>query len=345
MELSLLESLNAQLESGTDLTTDQMTTALHAMMRAETPDEQIAQFLLALRDKGETPVEVAAAAQVIRAHMTPIQTGWTNHIDTCGTGGDGLSTFNISTAASLVVAAAGVPVAKHGNRSVTSKSGSADVLAALGVKIDAPLPVVERCLEQVGICFCFAPLMHPSLKRVALIRRQLGVPTIFNWLGPLCNPALAPYQLMGVGQARLRPMMAEVHQLLGTRNAVIVHGADGLDEVSIETETDVSIATAEGIREATWTPETFGLSRAPIAGLQVDSPEQSAEVIREIFAGQPGPHRDIVVANAAASIWTARPTESLAACAASAQEVIDSGRVHQLVLDLATASQAGETNG
>ncbi|MEM8679486.1 MAG: anthranilate phosphoribosyltransferase [Planctomycetota bacterium] len=339
MDRLLLTELTTHLENKQPLSADQMRAALAAMMQAETPDEEIAAFLLALRSKGETPVEVAAAAEVVRIHMTPIRTNFSNHIDTCGTGGDGLSTFNISTAAALVVAAAGIPVAKHGNRSVTSKSGSADVLASLGVQIDAPLEAVENCLEEVGICFCFAPVMHPSLKRVAVIRRQLGVPTLFNWLGPLCNPALAPFQLMGVGQPRLRRMMAEVHQLLGTRHAVVVHGADGLDEVSIETETFVSIARGDEIVETVWRAASFGIAESPISSLTVDGPEESAEVIRAIFAGRPGPHRDIVVANAAAAIWTARPHDTLRGCAELAQELIDSGRVHQLVAELAEASQ------
>lgn len=337
----MLEDLTDQLEEGVDLTAAQMGEALERMMSNRVTDEEIALFLLALSRKGETADEVAGAAQVIRAHMTPIKTRHEGHLDTCGTGGDGLSTFNISTAAALVVAAAGVPVAKHGNRGVTSKSGSADVLSTLGVRIEADLDLVQRCLNELGICFCFAPLMHPSLKRVAMIRRQLGVPTIFNWLGPLCNPASAPFQLMGVGKPSLRRLMAQVHQLLGTRKAVIVCGADGLDEITIETETYVSIATPERIEEAVWKPEQFGIKPGKVSDLRVSGPAESAEVIRHVLSGKTGPHRDIVVANAAAALWAVGMDRSLESCGTLAAQAIDDGRVQQLLRDLCHLTSAG----
>src|SRR5690606_13322707 len=201
--------------------------------------EGIAAFLLALRQKGETVDEIAGAALALRKHMTCIATRRAGIVDTCGTGGVGSKLFNISTTAALVTASCGVPVAKHGNRSVTSRSGSADVLAALGVNIDAPPQVVERCLDELGICFCFAPSLHPAMLHVGPVRRQLGVPTIFNLLGPLCNPARAPYQVMGVGMGELRHRLALVLARLGTQHAVVVTGDDGLGEITLATTTRV----------------------------------------------------------------------------------------------------------
>ena len=189
-------------------------------------------MLTSLRAKGETVAEVAGAAAALRQHMTPIRTRRSGVLDTCGTGGDGSGTFNISTAAALVTAAAGVPVAKHGNRAITSRTGSADVLAALGVNIEVEVAHVEQCLDELGICFCFAPLLHQSMKQVGPVRKQLGVPTLFNLLGPLSNPARAQFHLLGVGRAELRPLLAEALALLGVERALVVHGEDGLDEVT-----------------------------------------------------------------------------------------------------------------
>ncbi len=236
-----------RLRRSRHLSADEMSAAIDVMMQGRCREQEIADLLLALRAKGETVDEIAGAALAMRKHMTRIRTSRSGVIDTCGTGGDASGTFNISTGAALVAAAAGVPVAKHGNRSVTSKSGSADVLAALGVDIEAPVEVVERCLEQVGICFCFAPLLHPAMRHVAPVRKRLGVPTVFNLLGPLCNPAAAPYQLMGVGRGPLRPLLAAALQRLGSQRAVVVCGRDGLDEVTLADETEVSDVTPEGV--------------------------------------------------------------------------------------------------
>src|SRR5262245_21614903 len=219
-----------RLSAGENLTQDEMTAAMDAVMDGRIADEQIGLFLTALSAKGETVEEIAGAARSLRKHMTPIRTRHAVVVDTCGTGGVGSKLFNISTAAALVTAAAGVPVAKHGNRAVTSRTGSADVLSALGVNIAAESSCVERCLDDLGICFCFAPLAHPSMKRVADVRRRLGRPTIFNLLGPLCNPAAAPYQLLGVGRPELRQTIAKALAILGTRRSVVVSGQSGLGE-------------------------------------------------------------------------------------------------------------------
>jgi anthranilate phosphoribosyltransferase len=265
--------------------------------------------------------------------MTPIRTRHENVIDTCGTGGNGSKLFNISTTAALVTAAAGVPVAKHGNRAVTSRTGSADVLAALGVNILAEVACVERCLNEVGICFCFAPIAHPSMKRVAEVRQKLGVPTIFNLLGPLTNPAGAPFQLLGVGCAELRQTMAQALALLGTKRSAVVSGESGLGEVTIAGATLVSEVTQDGtIREHRWTPADFGVATATsLDGLVVENAEQSAAMIKRVLAGKPGPARDIVVANAAAALWVAGKAETLLEGTSMAQQAIDRGAAKKLL--------------
>ena len=317
---------------------DEMAEVIGAIMAGNWQDEEIALFLNSLRLKGETVAEIAGAAAAMRTHMTPIRSSREGLIDTCGTGGDGSGTFNISTAAAIVTAAAGVPVAKHGNRSITSKTGSADVLSQLGVNIEASVATVERCLDEVGICFCFAPQLHKSMKNVAVARRQLGVPTIFNMLGPLCNPASAPYQLLGVGKAELRSKLSQALALLGAKRAVVVCGDDGLDEVTISGSTNVSDVRDGVTQELTWRPSDFGIEEASKDSMQVDGPEASAALIREVLGGQPGPPRDIVVLNSAAALWTAGVDQSLEACAERAAAAIGSGAASELLGKLAEAS-------
>jgi anthranilate phosphoribosyltransferase len=337
--LAQWDSWCQSLEQQHDLSTADSEAAIQAVMNGQVPDEQLGRFLLALRAKGETAAELAGAARALRTFMRRIQVSQPIFIDTCGTGGDGARTFNISTAAAIVTAATGVPVAKHGNRSITSKSGSADVLTALGVNIQTELPVVERCLQEIGLGFCFAPLYHPAMKRVAEVRRALGVPTIFNLLGPLSNPAGAPCQLLGVGKPALRPLLAQALQLLSTTRSAVVSGADGLDEVTIATETHVSLVTPTGIEELRWTPEQFGLPRAELTSLLIDGPEQSAALIREILQGKSGPARDIVVLNAAAAIWLAQPERTTLDAAQLAQQAIDSGTAQELLQQLIRITQ------
>jgi anthranilate phosphoribosyltransferase len=321
-----------RIAAGEHLTSDQMTAAIDACMKGEVADAQIAELLLGLRAKGETVEELAGAALALRRHMTPIQSRRTGLLDTCGTGGDASGTFNVSTAAAIVTAACGVPVAKHGNRSITSKTGSADVLAALGVRIDAPVAIIERCLNEVGICFCFAPLLHPAMKHVATVRRQLGVPTIFNLLGPLCNPAGAPYQLLGVGRREIQDKIAAALSRLGGQLGVVVSGDDGLDEVTLAAPTRVNIVSSAGQRVEQWTPEDFGLMRAAdLSAARVDGPEASAALIQRVLAGEPGVARDLVVLNAAAALWTAGHSPSLPECAATAAAAIASGAARHLL--------------
>jgi anthranilate phosphoribosyltransferase len=329
-----------RVRGGENLTVDEMASAIGAIMQGHCTDEDIAGLLLALREKGETVEEVAGAAQAMRRHMTPIRTSHKDFIDTCGTGGDSSGTFNISTAAALVTAAAGVPVAKHGNRSITSKSGSADVLATLGVNIEAGVATVERCLDQVGICFCFAPQLHPSMRHVGRVRKSLGVPTIFNMLGPLCNPASAPYQLLGVGRPQLRPLLSPALQLLGCRKAVVMCGEDGLDEVTLAGTTNATEVTPGSIREFTWQPSQFGVAAGDMVPLRVDGPEASAAVIRSVLTGQPGSARDIVLINAAAALWTAGKNDNPRECAEMSAEAIDSGAAQKTLSALVEVSRS-----
>jgi len=337
MRMNILDFVD-RLRRKEHLALAEMSAVVDVIMQGRCREQDIADLLLALRAKGETVDEIAGAALALRKHMTRIRTSRSGVIDTCGTGGDASSTFNISTGAALVAAAAGVPVAKPGNRSVPSKSGSADVLAALGVDIEAPVGVVERCLEQVGMCFCFAPLLHPSMRHVAPLRKRLGVPTIFNLLGPLCNPAAAPYQLMGVGRPPLRPLLAAALQRLGGQRAVVVCGRDGLDEVTLADQTEVSEVTPEGVRETAWSPAEFGLPRADLMSLRVDGPEASAAMIRQVLDGRSGPARDMIVMNAAAALWTARRAETLRECAGLAAAALDGGAAKRLLADLVEAS-------
>ena len=334
------KSVIGHVSGGLNLEMDEMAQVVGSIMEGHWSDDEIALLLNALRQKGETVAEVAGAALAMRQHMTPVRTQHTEFIDTCGTGGDASGTFNISTAAALVTAAAGVPVAKHGNRSITSKTGSADVLAELGVNIDAPVATVEKCLDEVGICFCFAPQLHKSMKHVAAARRKLGVPTIFNLLGPLCNPAAAPYQLLGVGKPELRELLAAALQLLGAKRAVVVTGADGLDEVTISAATHVSDVRDGQVVARTWHPSDFGMQVTGKESMVVDGPVASARVIRAILDGAAGPARDIVVMNAAAALWVAGVDPVLTTCVARAAEAIDCGAANDLLARLARASAA-----
>lgn len=336
----MIESFVQRVQQGVDLSMQDMSTAIDLIMHGEVPADQTASLLIGLQEKGETVSEIAGAADAMRKNMTPIRSNRTGLVDVVGTGGDGSGTFNISTAAALVTAAAGVPVAKHGNRGMTSKSGSADVLAELGVNIDATIEQVERCLDELGICFCFAPLFHRSMKHVGPVRKSIEGPTIFNWLGPLCNPASAPYQLLGVGRPAMRPVLAAALSMLGTERALVVCGDDGLDEVSLTETTQVTSVEGTRLRQFAWTPEQFGLSRAPLTSMLIDGPTASAAIIRDVADGRPGPARDIVVLNAAAALLTAAPDQQPQDCARRAAKAINDGSVAKLLARLVEVSNA-----
>jgi anthranilate phosphoribosyltransferase len=338
-KILMIESYLPRVVAGESLSEAEMSASVDEMMRPGASEARIAALLTALRIKGETVDEIAGAAAAMRRHMTPIRHAHEVLIDTCGTGGDGSGTFNISTAAALITAAAGLPVAKHGNRAVTSKSGSADVLAALGVNVEADVPRVEGALGRLGIAFCFAPLLHAAMKHVGPVRKQLGFPTIFNVLGPLANPAAAPFQLIGVARAPLREKLAHALVRLGTRRAAVVWGANGMDEVSLAGPTHVSLASSAGVEELTWSPEDFGLPVSSVSALASTGPSDSARIIRQILSGEKGPPRDIVVANAAAALWIAGRAESLGSAARMAEAAIDSSAAAKLLEELGQATR------
>jgi anthranilate phosphoribosyltransferase len=334
-----IDSVLGRLVAGEDFTLEEMADCLGSVMRGEWTDGQLGLLLTALAEKGETVEEIAGAALALRRTLTPIRSSREGLLDTCGTGGDGSGTFNISTATAIVAAAAGVPIAKHGNRSITSRTGSADVLKALGVNIEAPVATVERCLEELGLCFCFAPLLHPAMRHVANVRRQLGRPTIFNILGPLTNPASAPFQLLGVGKRHVHEKLADALALLGTQRAAVVHGEDGLDEVTLAAKTRVILVGEGPPKSLTWSHEEFGLAPIDPAALLVDGPEASAAMIRGILNGQPGPPRDIVFANAATALWLVGKTPDLKSGVARAAEAIDAGAAKELLAKLGELSR------
>jgi anthranilate phosphoribosyltransferase len=322
------------IQSYRDLSQDEMAAAIEYFLSGRADHEQIVGFLSAMHAKGETAQELAGAALAMRASMIHLQPSVRPVVDTCGTGGDGSKTFNISTAAALVVAATGQPVAKHGNRKITSSTGSADVFAELGIQIDAPTGVAQRCLDEIGICFCFAPFFHPSMRHVGPARKQLAHPTIFNRLGPLANPAGAECQVLGVGDALLQDRIAQTLQKLGTRRSIVVRGLDGVDEISISAPTRVLEVTPETILEHEWTPETFGFPSADRTELFADDPASSAARIRAVFLGQPGACRHVVLANAAAALWLVHRDLPILECCSQAAEAIDSGKVKRVVEQL-----------
>lgn len=322
--------------------------AVNWFMTGAADADQVGRFLLSLREKGETAEELAGAAQAMREHMVPIRCQASQVIDTCGTGGIGSEIFNVSTTAAIVAAAVGrsldkprrFAVAKHGNRSITSRSGSADVLQKLGVDIEAPVAVVERCLDEVGIGFCFAPAMHPAMKHVAPIRKRLGVGTIFNLLGPLCNPASAAYQLVGVGRAEYQHRIAEALQRLGTRRTAVVCGADGVGEVTLAASTRVVLVTADGCRDTEWAPEDFGLTRCSLDSLQIQDAAASAAIVLRVLEGHRDAARSMVTLNAAAALWVVEAATDLKQAVQLAESAIDSGDARKLLDRWITLSQS-----
>jgi len=310
---------------GNNLSKNDMYAVMHAIMTGECTPAQIAGFLIGLRMKGETIDEITAAAQVMRELSTKVETNSDHLIDTCGTGGDGTNTFNISTTSAFVVAAAGASVAKHGNRSVSSKSGSADVLEAAGVKLDITPEQVAQCINAVGIGFMFAPSHHSAMKHAIGPRRELGVRTIFNVLGPLTNPADAPNQVLGVFSDIWLEPLAEVLQQLGSQHVMVVHSDDGMDEISISAPTQIAELVNNEIKTYSITPEQFGLTRAEINSLAADSIEDSLNTLRAVLDNTEGPAKDIVILNAGAAIYTAELADNLEAGIEQANTVIKNG--------------------
>lgn len=323
-----------------NLTEAEMTAVMRTIMSGEATPAQIGGFLIGLRMKGETVEEIAAAAKVMRELATPVQVEASHLVDTCGTGGDASGTFNISTASTFVVAAAGGQVAKHGNRSFSSRSGSADVLEAAGVNLDLTPEQVAQCIEQVGVGFMFAPRHHGAMKHAIGPRREMGVRTIFNVLGPLTNPAAAPNQVLGVFSDDWVEALAYVLQRLGSEHVLVVHAEDGLDEISIGAATHIAELKDGEVRDYFITPEEFGFSRASLDTLRVDSAEQSLERVRSVLANEPGPARDIVVMNAGAAIYAAGLAPDLGAGMKVAGDVIADGSAQAKMQALVDLSQS-----
>jgi len=323
-----------------DLSGEEMTAVMRVIMGGEATSVQIAGFLVAMRMKGETVAEIAAAASVMRELASPVDVGdLANTLDIVGTGGDSSGTFNISTASMFVAAAAGCHVAKHGNRSVSSKSGSADVLEAAGVRLDLDPEKVARCVREVGVGFIFAPAHHGAMKHALGPRRELGARTLFNLLGPLTNPAGVPNQLLGVFREDLVEPLAQVLQRLGSRHAMVVHSRDGLDEIGIGDKTEVAELKDGEVRRFSISPEQLGVSRAPLDAIRVSGPEESLAMMRGVLEDKPGPARDIVVLNAGAAIYVAGATETLVEGVRWAEAAIKSGEARNRLDRLVVLTQ------
>jgi anthranilate phosphoribosyltransferase len=370
-----LADWTARLAAGDRRSADDVRRLVEGVLAGSVDLDAFGRWLVVLADVGETSAEIGGVAAAIRGAMRPLSLPAAAHprppaivADTCGTGGDGSGSFNISTAAAIVAAAAGQPVAKHGNRAVSSRTGSADVLEALGVRIDAPPDVAARCLAELGLCFCLAPAHHPAMARVGPLRRSLGRPTVFNLVGPLCNPAGATVQVIGVGRPSAQAPLAEAAAALGSRRTLVVSGhlsaepptaaaprtdaGPRLDEVSLFGPTDVIDVNdlgPVGRRRTVWTPESFGLATLPPdrqADLVVDGPAESAAVIRGVLAGDRGPRRDVIVLNAAAVLYAvgglarhAAGDDDLQTARERAEAAIDSGAAATLLAQLAARSQ------
>ena len=321
-----------------DLTETDMREVMLQIMTGQATDAQIGGFLVGLRMKGETVDEIVGAVRVMRELATPVSIHSDNLVDTCGTGGDGANTFNISTTSAFVVAAAGGRVAKHGNRSVSSRSGSADVLEAAGLKLDISAEQVARCVESIGVGFMFAPMHHSAMKHAIGPRKEMAVRTLFNILGPLTNPAGADSQVIGVFNRQWVRPVAEVLQRLGSRHVLVVHAADGLDEISIASETFVAEAKNGKVAEYTITPEQFGLARADIAELAASGVEESLNMMKAVLNKTPGAASDIVALNAGAAIYVSGLADSLAQGVLMAQDAISSGMAKEKLNELVNMS-------
>jgi anthranilate phosphoribosyltransferase len=321
-----MKELIAHVADGKDLSEAQAAVAMGLMMAGEATQAQAAALLMALRIKGETVEEITGFARVMRDRATHVQHHRPLVVDTCGTGGDGAHTFNISTTAAFVVAGAGVPVAKHGNRAASSQTGSADVLEALGVNLNLTPEAVGQCIDEIGIGFMFAPLLHSAMKHVAPVRKEIGLRTAFNLLGPLTNPAGAGAQVLGVYAARLTEPLARVLGNLGVQHALVVHGLDGIDELSISGPSLVSEVQEGLVTTYRVAPEDLGLRRAPREYIRGGNAAENAQITELILKGETGPRRDVVILNAGAALLAADQVRTLKEGVALAAETLDSGR-------------------
>ncbi|MBU2590645.1 MAG: anthranilate phosphoribosyltransferase [Nitrospinota bacterium] len=336
----MIKEAIGRVVEGIDLEEEEMVQVFEEIMTGEATQAQIGAFITALRLKGETISEITGAVRVMRDKATPVKADIDRLVDTCGTGGDGKGTFNISTSAAFVASGAGLIVAKHGNRSVSSQSGSADVLKALGVNIEADVATVERCLEEAGIGFLFAPLLHGAMKHAIVPRREIGIRTIFNIIGPLTNPAGALSQVIGVYDYSLTDSIARVLDNLGSRHVLVVHGSDGLDEITLTGKTRVSELRGGEVYTYEMTPEDFGLKTCKPSELLGGDPEKNASIILDILNGVKGPKRDIVLLNAAAAICAGGVADNISDGISLASQSIDSGEAMKRLEGLRAVSNS-----
>lgn len=331
--MMIIKDAIAKIIKGVDLSEDEMVSVMNEVMTGGASPAQIGSFITALRMKGETVSEITGAARVMREKATKVEAG-SDVLDTCGTGGDESMTFNISTASAFVAAGAGLIVAKHGNRSVSSRSGSADVLRSLGVNIEAEVARVEECISEAGIGFLFAPMLHGAMKYAAPVRREIGIRSIFNILGPLTNPAGAKRQVLGVYDAALTDILAKVLFNLGSTHAFVVRGEDGLDEITLTKETRVTELKDGDIKTYHIKPEDFGFERCAPEALKGGDPEENARIITDVLEGRKGPARDVVLLNSAAAITAGGKAGTLEEGIALAHGSIDSGSALEKLIRL-----------
>jgi anthranilate phosphoribosyltransferase len=335
----MFPALIEKLTRREDLTSDEASAAMAEVMEGRAADAQIAGFLIGLAMKGERPAEIVGLARTMRAHAVRLSRTFDHVFDTCGTGGDRSGTFNISSCAAVVLAACGVRVAKHGNRSVSSLSGSADVFEALGVQVTASPAAVERCLAEARIGFFFAPTFHPSMRHAGATRRALGVRTAFNLLGPLTNPAGATRQIVGVPRPEFTELLARALMLLGSERAWVVHGADGIDEISTTGYTKVSECRNGAVKTFYLHPGDFGMRKAAHGSLRGGSAAENARIITDVFAGHAGPARDVVVLNSGAALFVAGQADSIRDGMGRAADAIDTGAARETLARLVAVSQ------
>jgi anthranilate phosphoribosyltransferase len=338
MGTNAIQDILTELAHGRDLPREVAERAFQIIMNGGATPAQTAAFLMGLRQKGETVEEITAGATVLRHHAHTFAAP-ANAIDTCGTGGDGLRTFNVSTAVAIVVAACGVPVVKHGNRGVTSVSGSSDILTALGVEVQISPEHSQAALASMNLCFLYAPLYHHAMRHVGQIRLELGLRTVFNLLGPLANPAGAKRQLLGVYDAKWLEPLAEVLHQLGCEKAWVVHGRDGMDEITTTDVTDIVELNHGNIRRFTLSPEEVGLVRAEVYDLKGGLPEDNARALQELLSGKAGAYRDIVLLNTAAALVVADACEDVRSGIELASSAIDSGRARATLAAFIHATQ------
>ena len=328
----MIQTYLSKLIEGASLSRSEANEAMNSIMSGDTPATQIAAFLVAMRMKGENSEEVTGFVESMRSNATPVAADAESILDMCGTGGDGAGTFNISTIASLVVAAGGITVAKHGNRAVSSKCGSADLFSALGVNIEMPVERLSDCLNEIGFAFLFAPLLHPAMKHAVVPRRELKIRTVFNLLGPMTNPANPTLQLLGVYDFELAELVAEVLRNIGVKRAFVVHGSDGLDEVTLTGTTMCVELDGDDLSKLDLTPESFGLPQLSTDDISGDfEPEECAVIATKILSGEKGAKRDIVVANAAIGLYLGGKEDTIEKAARLAEMLLDSGEALKLL--------------